>query len=383
MDNFTSGIKSELPQQTYLELATWYHRLHCDTEALKVLALAPQNAEIIYWKAFLENKPVDVSTIQTGTDFPFRAETAAVLEALIQHNGQWLLKYHLGLIEWNRNNLEKARALFAQCGNEPTDANFYAARASLNKENGQQAEADLQRALTMAPQQWRFHKLLGEYYLLHKDNEKALAISEPYYKSHPADYVMGMLTARALLLNKKYQQADALLTKIKILPFEGGTEGRRLYHEAKLMQAVAAIKDKQYKKALPLIAAAKLWPDNLGVGKPYQEEIDERLENWFNYICYSNLHQEAQATAALQSIIAFTPKVDNTVLNFLPANALVSAWAIEKTESAEKAADWLQQQAKLFPANKIIQWALAVYGKQPPALTDDQKSGEVRVLEQL
>ena len=82
-----------------------------------------------------------------------------------------------------------------------------------------------------------------------------------------------MLYAKTILLNKKYAAADAFLSKLKILPFEGATMGRQLYHEAKLMQAVMEMKNKQYKKALKFIAEAKLWPQNLGVGKPYQEDI--------------------------------------------------------------------------------------------------------------
>ena len=193
-----------------------------------------------------------------------------------------------------------------------------------------------------------------------------------------------MLYANALLLNKKYSTADAFLTKLNILPFEGATGGRQLYHEAKLMLAVAEIKRKQYKKALQFIAGARSWPTNLGVGKPYQEDIDERLEDWLNYICFTNLHDNTAAAQALQKIIAFTPKVDNTVMNFLPANQLVSAWAIEKTASAEMAKAWLQQQAAVYPDNKIIQWSLQAYTKQGTAtLTTDEKNGEVRILEQL
>ena len=114
-------------------------------------------------------------------------------------------------------------------------------------------------------------------------------------------------------------------------------------------------KNKQYKKALKFIAEAKLWPQNLGVGKPYDENIDERLENWLDYQCYTNLGDDKTAVKLLQKIITFTPKVDNTVMNFLPANQLVSAWAIEKTSSAQKAEEWLSNQAKLYPDNKIIE----------------------------
>ena len=60
----------------------------------------------------------------------------------------------------------------------------------------------------------------------------------PFYRGHPNDYIMGMLYAKTLLLNKKFKESDAMLTKLNIIPFEGATEGRELYREAKLMQAI-------------------------------------------------------------------------------------------------------------------------------------------------
>ncbi len=381
---FTSLIKNEMPVQTYLELGTWYQKLNRKDEALKVLSLAAPNAEIIYWKAFLENKPVDLSPVQPGISFPFRAETARILEKLIQSNEQWLLKYHLALIEWNRNNTVKAKELFRQCGTQPNDPAFYAARAALMKDNPELAELDLQKAIELDKQGWRYHKLLAEHFILQKQYDKALVVVEPFYKQHSDNYIVGSLYAKTILLNKKYAAADAFLTRLKILPFEGATIGRQLYHEAKLMQAVMEMKNKQYKKALKFIADAKLWPQNLGVGKPYQEDIDERLEDWLNYQCYTSLGDDKTAKRSLHKIVAFIPKVDNTVMNFLPANQLVAAWAIEKTSTSKNGEEWLMTQAGLYPSNKIIQWCLQIYTqKQTNGLTPDEKDGEVRILEQL
>jgi hypothetical protein len=380
---FVAAFKSELPQQSFLELAIWYYQLHCNEDALNVLSMAEPNAEIIYWKAFLQNKTVDVRSIKTGTDFPFRDETAAVLETLIKTNDQWLLKYHLALIEWNRNEITKAKTLFMQCGSLPADPNFYAARAALFNDNAAAIERDLLQAIQLDPQQWRYAKLLGEHFIVQKEYAKALNIAGSFYKTHPGNYIIGMLYAKTLLLNRQYAVADVFLTKLNILPFEGATIGRQLYHEAKLMQAVEQIKKQQYKKAIQYIDQAKLWPANLGVGRPYQDNIDERLEDWMSYTCLANLHKDAAAKQLLDRIISFTPKVDNTVMNFLPANQLISAWTIEHTQSKDKAMEWLQAQAKTYSDNKVIQWSLQVFNKKPVNLADEEKDGEVRIIEQL
>ena len=95
-----------------------------------------------------------------------------------------------------------------------------------------------------------------------------------------------MLYAKTLLLNQKYKESDIVLSQLNIIPFEGATEGRQLYREAKLMEAIGEMRNKNFNKALVFINEAKLWPENLGEGKPYEKDIDERLENWMSYICY-------------------------------------------------------------------------------------------------
>jgi len=252
------------------------------------------------------------------------------------------------------------------------------------KDNVESIATDLLEAIKLDKQGWRYNKLLAEHFIRQKQYDKALATVEPFYKRHTDNYLMGILYAKILLLSHNYAAADTFLTKLKILPFEGATIGRQLYHEAKLIQAVIEMKKKAYKKALQFISGAKLWPPNLGVGKPYNEDIDERLEDWLNYQCYSSLGNNTLASQSLQKIIGFTPKVDNTVLNFLPANDLVSAWAIEKASTAKNAKNWLQSQTFVYPDNKNIQWCLQVYCKQQPdSLTEDEKDGEVRILEQI
>ncbi|MNY57016.1 hypothetical protein D3C86_1931570 [compost metagenome] len=90
------------------------------------------------------------------------------------------------------------------------------------------------------------------------------------------------------------------------------------------------------------------------------------------------------ASKSLDKIVAFRPVIDNTVMNFLPANNLVSAWAIEKTSSAQEAEKWIKNQANLYPTNKIVQWTLLSYTKkQSNILSEDEKDGEVRIIEKL
>jgi len=129
-----------------------------------------------------------------------------------------------------------------------------------------------------------------------------MALAEKYYRKNPSNYIMGMLLAKTLLLNKKYCDAAAILDKIVVIPYEGATDGRRLYKEAHLMLCVDAMKNKNYKKAIAEITLARQWPERLGVGKPYDEDIDERLENFLLYQCFTKSGNKAKARNALEEI---------------------------------------------------------------------------------
>ncbi|MBX2922081.1 MAG: DUF5107 domain-containing protein [Chitinophagaceae bacterium] len=376
---FTFLIKNELPQETYAELAAWYYNAGCRKEAETVFRLGPSSAEAQYWLAFLNNSKVDCSKINPALSFPFRSETGAVLEQLLKQQNDWLLKYQLALIYKDRNRLEESRKLLKECGNEPGFAPFYVVRAEICKEETPEL-TDLQKALELDKKEWRYHKLLAEYYIRHKQPAQALAIAEPFCKANPGHYIMGMLYAKSLLLNQKYEEADRELSKLNIIPFEGATEGRALYREAKLMQAVAALSAKKNTKAKQLIAQARLWPETLGVGKPYEEDIDARLEDWMEYIAGNSKQKQL-----LDRIKKFTPRVDNTVRNFIPSNALISAWAIDRTQGKERAVEWLDSQISLYPdQQKMLSWCKSVFeGSSPQSIPEDEKDASMRIVEAL
>ena len=317
-DSLSALIRSELPQETYLELGIWYARIGLTNEAIQVFRKSPPVPEIRLWLAWLTHEKLDVGSLDPTRSFPFRSETATLLEALLPANPGWFLRYQLALIYKDRNRVEEARTLLASCGDDPGFAPFYATRAALDTTRARQ---DLERAVQLDPS-WRYQKLLAEYELAHGRYDRAEAITGDFYRLHPESYIMGMLYARTLLLTHQYAEGDRVLSRLTIIPFEGATAGRELYREAKLMQAVACMKRQQYRKALSWIDQARQWPENLGVGEPYAENEDLRLEDWMSYRCYGALHREAAAQEALRRIIGFHPRIDNTVPNFIPANAV-------------------------------------------------------------
>lgn len=381
---FISLIRNELPQETLMELAVWYYNAGSIPDAEKILSLSTATPEVTYWLGFLHHNKIDCSAIDPAFSFPFRSETAFVLEQLLAGQDDWLLKYHLALIYKDRNRIAECNNLFASCGDEPDFAPFYASRAGLFKgTDDTKCETDLKKALAL-DNQWRYHLLLAEFYIDHLQNDKALRITEAFYRSHPGHFIMGMQYAKTLILNKKYEAADKILAGLTIIPYEGATDGHELYREAKLMQAALLLKKNNSRAALKFIDQARLWPENLGVGKPYPEDIDTRMEDWMNYLCLVQQKKTADAEKMLNRIILFDPRVENTVWNFSPSNALITAWAYEKLNRRNDAVQWLNRQIREFPDHKLLLWGKAMFEQDKSfVLKETEKDVNARIIEQL
>ncbi len=76
------------------------------------------------------------------------------------------------------------------------------------------------------------------------------------------------------------------------------------------MESIDALKNKKYNQSLNFIQQAKQWPENLGVGKPYDADIDVRLEDWIAYLNYKKMNKPNEATTILDSIIKNSNKVN-------------------------------------------------------------------------
>jgi hypothetical protein len=180
-----------------------------------------------------------------------------------------------------------------QCGNEPNEQTFYLARAQYRQ--GNKKEEDLLRA-EQIEKSWRAGMALVQYYQDAKQYDKMFDKAKEYVALYPAKDALGLKYATAMLLQKKYRECTEFLSQLNVLPYEGSNEGRRIYREAWLLCALQNMKSGDYAAALSDVEKSKLWTENLGVGKPYDEDIDLRAENYLTARCYEKLNDKAQAT---------------------------------------------------------------------------------------
>jgi Tfp pilus assembly protein PilF len=372
---FTSQIRNELPHETYLELAAWYRNVGLDQDAARVLELGPTNAEALYWLAYLHRDTNQLSCAEAASPefvFPFRTESIPVFEWACQVNRAWQPRYYLALIRWNLGQLAQARELLNECGDEPRFGPFYAARAQVVEEN---AARDLARAAELDPAQWRYGSMLVKHYLANLKASDALPVAARYVQLFPSNNVLALLYAKTLVLDGQDQAAANLLSKLTLLPCEGSTDARATLREADLMLALEQMKTGSVNRALELIAKAREWPENLGAGKPYAEDLDERLEDWLAYQCYRQSQSPQDARAALDKILAFgahsKPGGSGTIIR-----ALALKESGRPAEAEQLLKDWQSQPAE----TAMAAWGTEVLaGHQPDMPVTVQDSG-CRVL---
>jgi predicted Zn-dependent protease len=377
---FAAGLRGERPQETLLELAAWYRDLGRPAEAAEVLEVAPQTAEVLYWRAALSGEQTAAAALLREADqapvdlvFPFRPESAEVLAWAATKSTSWRPRYHLALVHWGAANLDEARRLLDACGDRPDYAPFYAARSlAFADSSPARSMADLERAARLDPGQWRFGRMLAERQLRQGAKAAALVTAHDYSTRFPRSYILGMLHAKALLANERYGESAARLARLNVIPYEGSIEGRRLYREAHLMLAVESLKKGDAAAAGREVDAARLWPENLGAGKPYPEDVDERLEDFLAAQCLARRGHAAQAQALLERVAASAGREAG-------AGTLVHALALKQTgresEGRKLVADWAARE----PESTVSAWAARAYAGEAVA-PPDSAGEEARVL---
>ncbi|QRR01312.1 DUF5107 domain-containing protein [Dyadobacter sandarakinus] len=309
---FQQAIRNELPHETYLELAMDYVNEGQNQEAKKVLELAPAYPTISYWLAYLtrdsgaaESKKHLQNAIQMSPEwvFPFRLESIPVLIWAEKQSAHWKNRYYLGLIYWHIGDKENAKMQFTSCKNEPDYAPFYMARGILFQNDAvskEDAQHDFEKANQLNPKEWRSWHYLTEFFNAKNAQDKGLENAKKAYEHFTGNPVIGIDYAKALLDAGKFEASLQVLAKTQILPQEGAREGHNIYVLANLAQALDLAEKKKFKDALKSLEKARLWPENLGTGKPH--EPDNRLMDYLAAYCEMQLGNVQKAAKYEQEI---------------------------------------------------------------------------------
>lgn len=304
--------RSELPHQTYLELAIRYFTLGLKEDAIAVLELAPQHPLIDLWWSYLMNDKDErksAAYLQAISDqpaelvFPYRAETLKVLEWATSQHDTWQLQYYLALNHWALGHKQEALVLFKKLPDNIDFAPFYLTRAALRSDLGEPALPDIEHALQINRDNWRAWNALLGHYEKQGMKDKFLVAAKEAHERLPHNYAIEMLYAKALLDNQQYLAAIDALKSTHVLPYEGASQGRRLWEDAHLAAGLSFVQKGDYLKAIDLLEASQTWPENLGVGKPYNP--DERISDYLLAFCYQKTDKSKLAEKHIDAIRNF------------------------------------------------------------------------------
>ena len=157
---------------------------------------------------------------------------------------------------------------------------------------------------------------------------------------------------KVLLNISQYEKAIKILENLKILPYEHAGEGRELYEKAYFNSAINKINDGRIDEAIKLIKKSKLWPEELGVGKPYKP--DERIQNFLLYICYKKLGRP-NYKFFLEEVVNYSKEnIDKINLNYI-----LGYEAIKESKGEELANKFIDQIKEIKKNNlSEVEWLI-------------------------
>lgn len=363
LESFKGKIKNELPHETYMELAEWYEASGCREEAMKLYAIIANYPIALYRYAYLlhlqgmDNKAGELvdkaENLSPEYVFPFCPGSLAALEWCSSIRPSWKLSYYMALLHWHSGRREEALTLLNQC-EDATYAPVFLSRAML--QTGKKKEDDLKKAEKLSPD-WRTGMALIKYYQQTSNKKQALSTAEKYHKKYPANYMIALKYAKALCDKGDYKKCLSLLEKTKVLPNEGAYEGRSVYRDANLYQAIAYLSKKKYNAARLSLEKSKIWIENLGVGKPFDSDIDSRLEDFIDAYIYEKQGLNDKAVSLYKKVADNSRNKEN-VFN---SNTFLAIKALQKLGKQSEAEEMMGYWAKKHPESKIIQWCCAIY----------------------
>ena len=216
---------------------------------------------------------------------------------------------------------------------------------------------------------------LGKYDLAHNK----LSLIEKKYSEYPFFYEFrGDIYFKEGNYNNaisQYEKAIDILENLKILPYEHAGEGRELYEKAYFNSAINKINDGRIDEAIKLIIKSKLWPEELGVGKPYKP--DERIQNFLLYICYKKLGRP-NYTFFLEEVVNYSKEnIDKLNLNYI-----LGYEAIKESKGEELANKFIDQIKQVRKNNlSEVEW-LIKYSKTQ-SLPSEKKFDMIRSILKL
>lgn len=285
-NTYFSLVQNEYANQVHLENAISYYNRGLSKDTYKLFEKLIENDRLDpisrIWYAFISKNPEllkPVESVSIDYCFPYRRETISALNWAVKENTHWKFSYLLALNLWAKDRNEEAWSLMSGLESKPNSMPFYLSRATLGEVYGvkNDVEKDLRQSLDLAKDSWIAKMFVAQYFQRKGSWKTAETITSEAYEQFPDNFNVHVLHSKSLLYNGKINQCIDILSQSKVLPSEMSMESRQLFEWAHLSKAIEQIRNSKLDGARKSIEISKTWPQNLGVGKPYN--VDEKLQD--------------------------------------------------------------------------------------------------------
>lgn len=278
VEDFRSLVRNELPDQTYIELGTWYEDAGLIDEAKELFGYAASPVAKIRLAYILHregretdaNMALDVAASSSiAFALPFRRETLVPLRWAASTHPSWKFRYLLAVQLAACAHDAEADKLLDTC-DDADEASLFHYRAL--RRRGTARLADLLSARKISDG-WRVGRDLATCHLEAGNADAALAITHEYLGRFPDCNPLEFLHARALCTLGSEEDSVSFLRGITVLPSEFGNDAHGIWQAAWEGIVRKALAEGNTAKAHEASAHCKEYPENLGCGKPYSDSV--------------------------------------------------------------------------------------------------------------
>lgn len=366
----TEAVRAELPHEIFVELGLWYAGIGAGADALKIYETVPSHPLIAYHQAYLTSDESYIAKAEAASVelvFPSRVEYLPVMQWAAQRSNNWKSKYYNAILQLSlRHESDKAVASLEKLGENPDYAPFYLSRAMIVAP--EKALGDILKAESVE-KSWRTGVALINEYKRLEQFETMLKVATDYRKTFPENDKVAIGYIESLMANHRYSDALKVMRGVNLLPFEGGIIGRTMFREANLNLAIDAYHAKRYKQAIQYVDDSEEWIENLGVGKPYDADIDTRSEEYLRAVIYEKMGEKDKASALVHKIAeARDPLNSNTIL---------TALSLRKLGLEREAAELIAQYQIMHFNRDAARWSKALFEGDTDATEELSKNGNM------
>ncbi|WP_190810816.1 DUF5107 domain-containing protein [Flagellimonas sp. S3867] len=380
-------VQNEFGSESVLELALAYLNLGQEETAIELLNVNTDDSKSKMLLAHLldkKNVAKSASLIEEMAKgspnfvFPYRQEMVPTLEWIVSKNKDWKFKYYLAQNYLAVGLKNKAKTLLKQCGDLPDNDAFYKFRAkALNNASYESKLKDYNTALDLNKNYWKNWDDLILFYLENDKNQEATAVGKKAVKKFDGNYNVGLSYTKGLVATGNYSKAIAVLGSLNILPFEHASESKNIYNAAHIYLAKQYMDKNQFDEAAKLLEASKAWPENLGVGTPYNP--DDRLSNYLLGLCNEKLGKQNEANTHFELVANYKNN------NMASTNTLFKLLSLDKLKKNSKKEELLSKLKNMSGENSNAALVLAIYNKElnKAASISESKNIDSRLMDIL